>query len=285
MKKLLIVNLMIILLIGVFCLPALAGGISLLPDDIDVWIPIEYDGEIATAEIREGATVIRGSQNSWPAVGYGLEGDNSITLDINSSAFEFDLTTKDGNANIVLYMKGSTPFNYDTVQTKCVFLAKCIEEENIHFCSGDLLPGTYKGSISFKELSEHSEFPDNSLNNDGTLTITGIKIFTVYGAKVTVRALTIVNGDDKKEQSDESNDALTSTDDYSDNDFYDTLSDVFGPGTEDFSSDDSNPINGDESINEIEQKGSTGLVILGAILAIVLSVIIIVVRRRRINKL
>ncbi|PKM62679.1 MAG: hypothetical protein CVU97_04075 [Firmicutes bacterium HGW-Firmicutes-21] len=165
---------------------------SLLPEDVSVWKSYDAGGETANAKLEGDATVIWGSTVSWPSVGYSMEVNDYITVSIEDTVIEYDFELDVGKTNISIFMKGDTPDKHDG---KYISIIKFIESENIELESGDLYPGTYKGAFSISELVSHPDFPFET-DNDETLTISGIRIFTVSGATVIINKLRIVEKSD-----------------------------------------------------------------------------------------
>lgn len=198
MKKVISCLAIFTLILSILMVPVSAETKSLLPADASKWGSVAAGGENATVTIENGATVISGSAQSWPCATYDMDTANQITVPVAGTVLEYDFSLDVGSTNISIFMKGETPKSFD----KSFFsIVKCIESSTKDAESGDLTAGAYKGTITLDQIVAHEDFPDAALNADGTLTISGIEIFTVFGAKVVVNKMNIVTGGTSSESS------------------------------------------------------------------------------------
>ncbi|HOJ47873.1 MAG TPA: hypothetical protein PLD48_03250 [Bacillota bacterium] len=186
MKKLCLFILAVTLILGTAVFSASAETTSLLPTDVSKWRKVDAGGESATVVIQDGATVVSGSVASWPNVTYTMTEDEYVTVPIKGYAIEYDISLDKGQTNVLILFKDGKNFQFPN----------CIDTPNKDPGSGDIKAGAYKGVITIEDMMKNQSFPANVANADDTITITGITIFTVSGATVTVNKFQIVEADE-----------------------------------------------------------------------------------------
>ena len=142
-------------------------------------------GSLVIENGADGALVFYNTNGGYPCAGYvPAEG---ITFDPAEARLEYDLTVED-KTNIFLFFGGSTPSEFKDNQF--LSLNRLFEGANVNE-DGDLVgDGTpLRGTVSLKDV-----LPQEALNEDGTATITGVKVFAIGAAdkKVTIRTLNLV---------------------------------------------------------------------------------------------
>ena len=192
MKKLIAIMAILTLVISISLIPVSAATTSLLPTDATAWKSFSAgdNNENVNVKIDNGATIVTSTgTTSWPCAALSLGKAESYTVPIEGTSFEYDFTVANGKSNIMLFFNGGTP---DVViGTDYARLVDCISNFGITDNS-DVPVGTYTGTITLKDMTSSAGFPKTSINADKTVTISGIKIYSVGGAVVTVNKLQLV---------------------------------------------------------------------------------------------
>ena len=153
-------------------------SVSLLADAAD-W---NYDSAAMTVTAGEnGGLVFANTNGQWPSAEYVY--DVPLTFDPKTAKISYDITV--GSAtNVNLFFKDSFPGSTDGESNFAddgyVSLTKYVEDAQLN---GDDLMGVntqYKGVIDLSQV----EFPAGCLNDDGTVTLNGINIFSIGAADV-----------------------------------------------------------------------------------------------------
>lgn len=156
---------------------------------------ISFNPEDWTTDVPENMEIVKGADGSleiantngaWPAAGYVLP-NGGITFDPAKTTLNYDFTVGP-STNIILFFNGSTPEEYKDGQHKTI--THKIDGAELN---GDDITGngaSFKGSFS---LNDPDYFPSACYNEDGTMTLTGVRIFAAgaAGSKVVVRELSI----------------------------------------------------------------------------------------------
>ncbi|MBQ3094326.1 MAG: dockerin type I repeat-containing protein, partial [Clostridia bacterium] len=168
--------------------------IDLLPPLASDWHnPVQYAaGAKAVVGVTEntsnGAQILTNYGGIWPYSAYVYDDKLLVPTD---AVIEYDLTVNTNATSICIYTGGSTPdldgdATTDTVANRKYFKLNSLISTNIEAASGDLLKGTYKGTINMADV----EYDTNSLV-DGMVWISGIKVYAVGATNtaVTIRKL------------------------------------------------------------------------------------------------
>ena len=155
-------------------------SVSLLGDAAD-W---NYDSAAMTVAAGEnGGLVFANTNGQWPSAEYVY--DVPLTFDPKTAKISYDITV--GNAtNVNLFFKdsfpGSTEGENNFADDGYISLPKYMEDAQLDPGSGDLtgVNTQYKGVIDLSQV----EFPAGCLNDDGTVTLNGINIFSIGAADV-----------------------------------------------------------------------------------------------------
>lgn len=271
MKKLLLFILVFTLILSIAAFSASAEAKSLLPTDVSKWSPVDYGGERATAVIKDGATVVSGSVASWPNVTYTMTEAEYITVPIKGYAIEYDFSVDKGQTNIVVYFKSGDSFQFPN----------CIDTPNKDPGSGDIKAGTYKGVITIEDMMKSANFPAGSANSDNTITFTGITIFSVSGATVTVKKFQLVEADQSSTGSESKSNSSSAVS---------TTSSVVGKSNSSSAASSQKPTSSVSSkaaetsqIVDVEPSSATWYYIIGgiAVVAIVVVVVVIVNKKKK----
>ena len=202
MKKTLTFILVLSLLAAVLCLPMSAEKTTykLIPTD-QGWADIPNQGASVTVRKDGGSYIFSGSNpGTWPAT--SLTYDEPITVSVENTTLKYDFDVDAGNTNIT-FVIGS--YHYPLSNT-------ALGDVNYEAGSGDLFSATYSGSFKLSKLVESKKNLggdpfDKSQVVDGKLTFTGIVVYSVSGAVITVRKLELVeNASDEPDPTESSED-------------------------------------------------------------------------------
>ncbi len=125
---------------------------------------------------------------TWPYTSHAY--DQRILAPADAT-ITFDLTVASASASINLYLGGSRP-DIDPDNTSLNIPLNSFMTSSLDSGSGDLLTGTYTGTISVASIINSGKVKESCLVN-GNLWISGIKVFVVgyNGQAVTIRNLSI----------------------------------------------------------------------------------------------
>lgn len=165
--------------------------ISTLPDH---W---NYDKATLVAENdSENALVLYNTNGLWPDARYTLA--SPITFDPANASLYYEIELEaNSKTSILLFFNGSSPDA--PVEGKYIKINSLLSGVTISAGSGDIKGDGSKISGTLK-LSD-VEFPQGCYNEDGTVTLSGIKIFTSGEAnkKVIIRRLLVMTEDEGEE--------------------------------------------------------------------------------------
>ena len=189
MKKLLSCLLVLSMLGAALCLTLTAGADAPTYELIDAdaqWTDVPNGGCTVTIEKKSGAVVFSGSApGTWPATQCAYTEPISVPVENYSLKYEFEV--ENGNTNITFFF-GSNHFPLSNT---------ALGDVNFEGGSGDLMPDTYKGTIKLSDLVKATTnlngtaFPEGAVV-DGNLEFTGIVVYSVAGATITVKKLELV---------------------------------------------------------------------------------------------
>ena len=177
MKKILAIFLAIFL-VATLGISTLAASTTLLSKD-ETWSSVDVSGETAQIIFNDdNTTTVKGSTAAWPCVISNLASPVTFT---SADTFEFDFTFTTGTTSMLIFFgeNGTTSDKYVVINSAIT--------SNIVESNGDILPGTYTGSFNAADLA----IPEGAANDDGSYTITGVKIFTCGGAEITFNTLAV----------------------------------------------------------------------------------------------
>ena len=196
MKKLITVITAAALLCAMFCFGASAEAYNLVPDN-DAWYPEDNGGCTCSVTFTSSDATFDGSvSGTWPATFNYFSPEESCGVDINEYALHYDFTVENGQTNILFFFsKNLDDMDNGLQYTIC---NTALGDVNYEGGSGDLQAGTYAGYIPLTELVESKtllngiSFDKSFIDADNKLYFTGIKVYSVGGAVVTVYDLEIV---------------------------------------------------------------------------------------------
>lgn len=197
MKKLITVITAAAMLCVLLCFGTSAEGLSLLPDN-GAWSPDDNGGCTCTVTFAGGEVVFEGSQpGTWPCTKNFFSPDESHGVDISLYALHYDFIVENGgNTNISFYFSK----DLESMDNGCVFTLSntALGDVSYDAGSGDLAVGTYAGYIPLTEfvasttLLGSNTFDSSYIDADNKIYFTGVQVYSVSGAKITVYALELV---------------------------------------------------------------------------------------------
>lgn len=194
MKRISVIALTLILamVLGTFAVSAApTKEFSLIPGADAAWTDIPVYGASVTTEYKDDGTVVfAGSvSGTWPSVKHYYAEPVVANVETDSLVIDFNVTG--GSTNIVLYFTDNGGAEYSYTVCNSTFA-----DRNYDSGSGDLYDGDYTLTISLADfvattkLYDGSAFPANAIV-DGTLKFSGIEVYSVNGAAVTVKKLAV----------------------------------------------------------------------------------------------
>ncbi len=180
--------------------------LDLLPPAVDDWYsPVQsaskvYCTTVQTALTGGGYTVANVTERdegaggsllnpyTWPYASYAYDAKILVPSD---AVIEYDFTISSSAASISLFMGGDVPGLDDAKNPHYLSLNEFLTD-NLDSQSGDILPGTYKGTVAVEDLLASGAVPDEC-RPSGYLWLSGIKIYVVgyHGNSITLRTFTL----------------------------------------------------------------------------------------------
>jgi len=140
---------------------------SLLPSSAAQWVAETG----AVAELQDGAHVLYKTEGNWPALNYTFA--NPITVNPASMQLCYDyMIETNARGSIVLTFKNSVPGSASSKES--VAIQSAFAGATISSGSGDIKGDDVRrtGKVALSALS----IPDTAYNDDGTLTVTGVRV-------------------------------------------------------------------------------------------------------------
>lgn len=166
----------------------------------DIWEYTDNGGCRVTMAVEGDDFVFSGSTGgTWPATQTTYQ--EAISVPVDEYALHYDFDVESGNTNITFR------FNYFSFPISNTSLGDIRYESG----SGDLEADHYEGTVRLKDfVNSTTNLNGSSFDlgqiDDGMLTFTGIQIYSVSGATITVHHLELVKyegGDEPDEPSEE----------------------------------------------------------------------------------
>ncbi|MBR4278789.1 MAG: hypothetical protein IKT34_01310 [Clostridia bacterium] len=195
MKRLLAVSVALVLMlcVSVFSVSA-ADTYKLIPTDAD-WTTVPCEGYEITVNVTENEAVFS-ADGYWPAAETNY-GSKVIKASIDDYSLVYDFSVSTGNTNINLYL--SDGFGSSATYTLC---NNTLGNVSYDPGSGDIAAGDYKGVIKLSDFVKSTAFlnstafPAGMITADNEIIITGIQVYSVAGATVTIKQLELVPNDE-----------------------------------------------------------------------------------------
>ncbi|MBR6562588.1 MAG: hypothetical protein IKK70_01455 [Clostridia bacterium] len=208
MKRILAVSfaLVLVLCMSAFSVSA-AETYELIPVDA-TWTTVPCEGYDVTVNVTESEAVFS-ADAYWPCAETQY-GSNVIKVSVDDYSLVYDFNVDTGNTNINFYL--SDGFGSSATYTIC---NNTLGDVTYDAGSGDLAAGNYAGVIKLSDFVNStaflgsSPFPAAMITADNELIFTGIQVYSVSGATVTIRELALVPNDEATvpDNGDESSDA------------------------------------------------------------------------------
>ena len=173
------------------------------------WSKTDNGGVSVTITEGDDAIVFSGSvPGTWPCADTYYDSDKIVTANIDEYSLVYDFTVSGGNTNINFYFTDG--FGGSATYT---IANNTLGDVNYDAGSGDLFDGEYKGAIKLSDFVNSTAFLNEGkfnsefITEDNEIIFTGIQVYSVNGATITVRALDIVANDDVQIPEDTSSEA------------------------------------------------------------------------------
>ena len=265
-----------------------AESYDLIPsaDKADDWKKTACQGYNIEIEYTDEATVFS-AESVWPCADFTYADEDRITVSVEDYTLVYDFSVSTGATNINFTFTDGFGSS-DTYSIANNTLGTVSYDSG----SGDLYAGDYKGVIKLTDLVNSTmffgskAFPSN-LVVDGKLTFAAIQVYSVSGATVTVRELSLVPNEDVPEEPAESSEVVEES------------SEVIAESSEDITESDAVSVaesdaestvastaesveeSTDTTVNEDEGLGVWLYVIIGAAVVVVIAVIVVIAKKKK----
>ena len=233
------------------CVSAAETKTTLLPADA-TWTKTDHGEASVNVEYTDDAVVFSGSvSGTWPSVATTYA--EPIVADVEDDYLSIDFTVAGGTTNMNFSFADGSSFSISNtaLNAACPGAADAIDTG-----SGDIYDGEFKCTISIADLIAStmnlggSAFPAGAIV-DGQITFTGINVYSVNGATITVRDLSVVNvGEDAPVEPEQPGNTETTIKNVAAGLSY-TISEQFHMSTETWGYDETFPASYPDSGNEL----------------------------------
>ncbi len=211
MKRIIALFVSFILVCACFALTAGAeeGSYTLIPseENVDNWTKTACQGYNLEIEYVDGAAVFS-AESVWPCAEYFYTDEEIVTVSVEDYSLVYDFSVSTGATNINFTFT-------DGFGSTAVYSIANNSLGNVFYDagSGDLYAGDYKGAVKLSDFVNSTmflggtTFPQN-LIVDGKITFSAIQVYSVSGATVTVRELSIVPNSEVPEEPEESSEVI-----------------------------------------------------------------------------
>ena len=261
------------------------------------WNKTDHNGaSVSVEEISnetEHTVVFSGSvSDTWPCVDTYYPSTEIIKVNIDEYSLVYDFTVSGGATNINFYFTDGfgNSFSYTIANNT-------LGDVNYEAGSGDLLNGDYRGVVKLSDFVNSSRFYESSkfnaefITEDNEIIFTGIQVYSVNGATVTVRGLDIVANDEAEapvgdESSEEAvSDAESSEEAVSEDESSEEESkEESKTESKTESKEESNEASATESTDDEANEGGLGVwlyVIIGVAVVAVIAVVIVLIKKKQ----
>ena len=177
--------------------PEVPGVESLIPGEGTEWVKTDVGGASVEVAYDNGTVFFFGSMpETWPSVYAGYQ--KPITADVDNDLLSIDFTVENGATNINFFFDDGNGGSYTYSISNTALMAAC-PEANVD-CVGDLHDGVYSCTISVADLVSSfatymgTAFPADAVV-DGKINFVGINVYSVNGAVIKVKDLSIVHNE------------------------------------------------------------------------------------------
>lgn len=196
MKRILSAAFATILVLALCIIPASAAeSYTLIPTDGN-WSTVPAGGNDITVTVTDEAAVFSG-EASWPCANchYTEEQIVKVSIDDYSLVYDFTVETGDTNINFTFTDGFGSSAAYSISNTT-------LGSVDYDAGSGDLKAGEYKGVVKLTDLINSTAnydgkaFPQSIIGENNMLIFTDLQVYSVNGATVTIRELSLVPNDE-----------------------------------------------------------------------------------------
>lgn len=287
MKRIIALFVSLVLVCACIALTAGAeeGSYTLIPseENIDNWAKTACQGYNIEIEYVDGAAVFS-AESVWPCAEYFYTDEETVSVSVEDYSLVYDFSVSTGATNI------NFTFTDGFGSTAVYSIANnSLGDVFYDAGSGDLYAGDYKGAVKLSDFVNSTmflggtTFPQN-LIVDGKITFSAIQIYSVSGATVTVRELSIVpNSEVPEEPVDESSEVIEESSEAVIEESSEAVIDESSEAAIEESSEaavESVEESTDTTVSEDEGLGIWLWVIIGAAAVVIVIVIVVIVKKK-----
>ena len=257
------------------------GSYNLIPssDKADGWQYTACQGYNIEIEYTDEATIFS-AESVWPCADFTYATEDQISVSVEDYSLVYDFTVAGGATNIN-FTFGSSVFSIANNSLGDVFYDAG---------SGDLMSADYKGAVKLTDFVNSTmflggtTFPQSAIV-DGKITFTAIQVYSVSGATVTIRDLSLVPNDEVPEEPEESSEVIeeSSEEPEESSEAIAESSEAVESTVESEAASEaaSETVSEDETVNEDSGLGIWLYVIIGAAAVIVIVVIVVIAKKKK----
>lgn len=197
MKRIIALFVSLILVCACCVITASAESYSLIPssDKADGWVKTACQGYNIEIEYTDEAIVFS-AESVWPCADFIYDDEDRVTVSIEDYSLVYDFTVETGCTNINFTFT-------DGFGSNATYSISNNSLGDVYYDpgSGDLMAADYKGAVRLSDFVnstmflQDKAFPSNIIV-DGNLTFSAIQVYSVSGATVTIRELSLVPNDE-----------------------------------------------------------------------------------------
>ncbi|MBR5779985.1 MAG: hypothetical protein IKY21_05130 [Clostridia bacterium] len=263
------------------------GSYTLIPseENVDNWTKTACQGYNLEIEYVDGAAVFS-AESVWPCAEYFYTDEEIVTVSVEDYSLVYDFSVSTGATNINFTFT-------DGFGSTAVYSIANNSLGNVFYDagSGDLYAGDYKGAIKLSDFVNSTmflggtTFPQN-LIVDGNITFSAIQVYSVSGATVTVRELSLVpTSEIPEEPVDESSavieESVEESDEASTEESVEASTEESVEASVEESVTESVEESTDTTVNEEEGLGIWLYVIIGAAAVVIVVVIVVIAKKKK----
>lgn len=163
------------------------------------WTTTPYEGFDITVNVTENNAVFK-ADAYWPCADRMYSDEEIIVVSIDDYSLVYDFTVDVGQTNINFFLTDG--FGSNASYTIC---NNTLGNVGFDAGSGDLHAGTYTGVVRLTDFVNsnkffrNEEFPSGIITANNELIFTGIQVYSVNGATVTVNKLDLIPNEEAGE--------------------------------------------------------------------------------------
>ena len=261
------------------------GSYTLIPseENVDNWTKTACQGYNLEIEYVDGAAVFS-AESVWPCAEYFYTDEEIVTVSVEDYSLVYDFSVSTGATNINFTFT-------DGFGSTAVYSIANNSLGNVFYDagSGDLYAGDYKGAVKLSDFVNSTmflggtTFPQNMIV-DGNITFSAIQVYSVSGATVTVRELSLVpTSEIPEEPVDESSEVIEESSEAVIDESSEAVIDESSEAAIEESSEaavESVEESTDTTVNEEEGLGIWLYVIIGAAAVVIVIVIVVIAKKK-----